>query len=85
MYNTHIENVDNEFEIEVDYDYQPYEQMTQHYPGCSESVEINEVRIVNGSEICLMKNEEGLIEEQILEHIAEESDYNKYGYMLDEY
>ena len=85
MYNTHIENVDTEFEIEVDYDYQPYEQMTRQYPGCSESVEINEVRIVNGSEICLMKNEEGLIEEQILEHIAEESDYNKYGYLLDEY
>ena len=85
MYNTYIENVDEEFEIEVSYDYQPYEQMTRHYPGCSESVDINEVRIVDGPEICLMKNEESLIEEEILENIAEESNYNKYGYMLDEY
>lgn len=85
MYITHIENVDEEIEIEIHYDYQPYENMTRHCPGCSESVEINEVRIVNGPEICLMKHEESLIEESILEHIAEESDYNKYGYMLDEY
>ena len=36
-----------EIEFEVDYDYQPFERATLEYPGCSESVEINEVKPVN--------------------------------------
>ena len=89
MFTTHIENVDEEFEIEVSYDYQPYEDMTRHYPGCSESVDIYDVRIVptnemtdfekKNNEICLLPSIEDDIEMQILDHIQEESEYIKYG------
>ena len=34
-----------EIEIEVDYDFQPMERMTRHYPGCPEEVEINTLSI----------------------------------------
>jgi hypothetical protein len=33
----------NGYEFKVDFDYNPPEKMTRHYPGCSESVEINDV------------------------------------------
>ena len=36
-----------EVEFQVDYDYQPYERATLEYPGCSESIEINEVKPVD--------------------------------------
>ena len=36
------------YDFEVDFDYQPYEPSTRHYPGCSEDVEINEVMDSDG-------------------------------------
>ena len=33
----------NGYEFRVDFDYNPPERQTRHYPGCSESVEINDV------------------------------------------
>jgi hypothetical protein len=86
MYKTHIENVGEEIEIEVDYDYQPYEDMTRHYPGCNEDAEITSIIMTDtGAEIDIIDDD--LLEElrvSILEHVAEESEYNKYGYLLDE-
>lgn len=41
--NTAITNI--EIEIEVNFDYQPYERPTRHYPGCSEQVCINSISI----------------------------------------
>lgn len=38
----------NGYDFEVDFDYQPAERMTRDYPGCSESVEINEVMDSDG-------------------------------------
>ena len=82
-YKTHIENV--EIEIEIFFDYQPYERMTKHYPGCSESVDICEVLIANTNiEICLLKEIAELMEEEILEDRTEENSYNEYGYLLDD-
>jgi hypothetical protein len=31
------------WKYKVDFDYEPAEDQTRHYPGCSESVEINEI------------------------------------------
>jgi len=36
------------YDFEVHFDYQPYEPPERHYPGCSESVEINEVTDADG-------------------------------------
>jgi hypothetical protein len=36
------------YEFKVDFDYQPYEPMTRHYPGCDESVDICEVTDSDG-------------------------------------
>ncbi len=84
-YKTHIENVENEIEIEIFFDYQPYERMTKHYPGCSESVDICEVLIADTNiEICLLKEIAELMEEEILEDRTEENSYNEYGYLLDD-
>ena len=64
----YLDNGYQEFEIEVDFDYQPYERATLYYPGCSESVEINEVRIIEtGSEICLLDETE--MNERILDKV----------------
>jgi hypothetical protein len=41
----------NGFEFKVDFDYQPYEPTTRHYPGCSESVEINEIWDSDGDKL----------------------------------
>ena len=86
----HIENIDEEIEIEIDFDYQPEEQMTRHYPGCSASADINEVlRVDNGSELCLLPKAEELIEETLLEialdNQVEMAHYKKYGYLLTDY
>ena len=82
-YKTHIENVEDEIEIEIFFDYQPYESMTRHYPGCSESVDICEVLIADTNiELCLLKDVEGLMEEEILEYREEELNaYDGYGYL----
>ena len=39
-----------ELEIEIDYDFQPMEKMTRHYPGCPAEVEINTL-LINGIEL----------------------------------
>jgi hypothetical protein len=41
-----------EIECEVDFDYQPAERMTRHYPGCHEAVEINTL-LLNEKEISM--------------------------------
>lgn len=84
----HIENVDEEIEIEVYFDFQPEERMTRHYPGCDPSVEICEViRADNGVELCLLPDEQERIEEILVEKAEENRQeqiaYRKYGYMLD--
>ena len=38
-------NMDLEIEIEIHFDYQPYEPTTRHYPGNPEAVEINSISI----------------------------------------
>jgi hypothetical protein len=82
-YKTHIENVDNEIEIEIFFDYQPYESMTRHSPPVPESVDICEVLIVDTNiELCLLKDVEGLMEEEIMEYRQEELNaYDGYGYL----
>ena len=84
MFETTIDNGYDEVEVEVDFDYQPYEAMTRHYPGCSESIDINEVRVVDTqAEICLLKPHDDLLAEQVMEWVHEEQEYSKYGYMMD--
>ena len=39
------------YEYRVDFDYSPAEPVERHYPGCSESVEINEVWDSDGDKI----------------------------------
>jgi hypothetical protein len=63
----HIEQGEDEIEIEVFFDFQPYEAVTHDYPGCDASCDIYEVVIVNtDAEICLLKDIESTIEEEIL-------------------
>ena len=84
MFETTIENYDEEIEIEVFFDYDPYEPMTRHYPGCDEQVSIYEVKLTeSGEEICLLPETLSEVESQILDWIHEEREYAKYGYMLD--
>lgn len=65
-----------EFEVDVEFDYQPYEPATWSewsggYPGCEESVEVTEIRRRdNNSEIFLLDDTE--LDEFILERIFEE-------------
>ena len=85
----YIEDVFNEkeFELDVDYDYQPHEPQSRHYPGCDAQIDICEVRMSDGTEICLMPQEADLFEMQALENEwadeTERLEYKKYGYMLD--
>ena len=52
----------NNVELEIEFDYQPYEPETFAYPGCAESVEITTV-ILNGTDITEFILEFGDIEE----------------------
>jgi len=76
-----LDNGYNEYEIEVDYDYEPYEPSTWTYPGCSEAVYINAVKLVSdepnkeGSEICLLPGVEDSLAETILDILYHEKDY----------
>ncbi len=70
-----LDNGHEEIEIDVEYDYNPYENSTLEYPGCSESVEICEVRLVDGSEICLLDGVSGRLEEIILDNIHDDLNY----------
>jgi hypothetical protein len=66
-----FDNGYEEFEIEVEFDYQPYEAPTREYPGASESVEICEVT-KDGKEICLIGDTEIELSEEILGKIYDE-------------
>lgn len=52
----------NNVELDIEFDYQPYEPATNEYPGCDESVEITAV-IFNGTDITDFIFEFGDIEE----------------------
>lgn len=81
-YETTIENVDDELEIEVDFDFEPAERMTRDYPGCDAQVTINEV-LAAGKEICLTKDEEERMVEEIMDYIKfanEENDNYRRNY-----
>jgi len=64
------------YEFRVVFDYQPYEKSTMHYPGCSESVEINEIFDYDGEEVKDYAFDilEGLVEEQCLEAVHDDQD-----------
>ena len=72
-YETHIENGEIEIPITVCFDYQPYEQMTQFYPGCDESVDVSFVHVTGdeNAAMCLLSDIEKLMEEEILEEIED--------------
>jgi hypothetical protein len=90
-YETTIENGIHEIDIEIEFDYQPYESMTRHYPGCNEDAEICGITLlaVDGEMVELSEIEiidDDLLESlriQILEYVAEESEMAQYGYLLD--
>ena len=86
----HIENVDEEIEIEVEFDYEPDEEKSWDYPGATASAYICEVtNLENGSEICLLPKEQERIEEWLVEKVRENEEerrqYKRYGYMLEDY
>jgi len=86
----HIENVDEEIEVEVEFDYEPDEAQTWDYPGATASTVICEViNLQNGSEICLLPKEQERIEEWLVENEREKEEehrqYKRYGYMLKDY
>ncbi len=63
----HIEQGEDEIEVEISFDFQPDEPMTRHYPGCSASLDIYEVKLVEtGAEICFLKDFESSMEEELL-------------------
>ena len=68
-----LENGD-EIEIEVDFDASPAERMTHDYPGCDASVEINYVEVAGGKTIELSKEDEELMEEEILDWLITQED-----------
>ena len=62
-----IDQGEGEIEVEIFFDFQPYEPMTRHYPGCDASCDIYEVMVTEtGAEVCLLKEVEGYMEEEIL-------------------
>jgi len=74
-YETTIENVEDELEIEVDFDFEPAERMTHDYPGSVAQVTINEVT-AGGKEICLTKDEEERLIEEIFDYIKSANEEN---------
>ena len=43
-----------ELEVEVEFDHQPAEQMTRHYPGCPADIEITKIEILGCPvDVCL--------------------------------
>ena len=88
MFETTLDNGYDEVEVEIDFDYQPYEpqEWGYHggYPGCPEGAEICEVKVVDTqAELCILPQFEMEFVEQILEHVHEEQAYAKYGYLMD--
>lgn len=54
----------HELEFRVDYDYQPAESMTRTYPGCDESVHVNQVTLFGHDISHVLKGVEGETDEQ---------------------
>jgi hypothetical protein len=70
----------NEVAVEVEYDYQPAERATSTYPGCDESVVINEViREDTGRDILADLHPDALenLRIEILEHEANRRAYRE--------
>jgi hypothetical protein len=80
-FKTYLENGMDEIEIDVDADYEPFEESTRHYPGCVESVDICEVRMVeSGSEICLLPKTKDEMKEIILDMIHDMQEMASIAY-----
>lgn len=72
-----IEAGEDEIEVEIFFDFQPYEPMTRHYPGSSPSCDIYEVQVVEtGAEICLLKDVESSMAEEILDDYEDSKGYD---------
>lgn len=69
----YIENVGEEIEVEVNFDFQPAERRTWNYPGCDASLDICEIRRTdNGAELFLLKEHEDDMAEELLEDYREQ-------------
>lgn len=67
MVTKHIEQGEDELEVDIFFDFQPEERTTYDYPGCDAAVDICEVILVeSGAEICFLKDIESSMEEEIL-------------------
>jgi len=72
-----LDNGHEELEIDVEFDYQPYEDSTLEYPGCSESVEIEGAYLSDGTEICLLEGVSDRLAEILLDEIHDlNNDYD---------
>ena len=77
-------NFDNgyeEFDLFVEFGYQPYERSTSDYPGASEAVEFYDcTRDGSYGDICLLGDTHDCIEEAILDAIREyrQAEYDAY-------
>jgi hypothetical protein len=68
-----IEAGEDEIEVNIYFDFQPYEAQTWDYPGCDASADIYEVIVCEtGAEVCLLKDEEERIRVELLEAYEEE-------------
>ena len=88
MYKTYLDNGYDEVEVEVEFDYQPYEPSSWGfnggYPGCDEAVDICEVKVVETqAELCLLKNAEYQMREEVMDFVHDEQEYSQYGYMME--
>jgi len=84
-----FENGEEDLEINVEFDYEPFEPMTRHYPGNIEGVEVYHLITIANTDIklCLLPEGEDILADAILERVKEEKAesemYSKYGYMMD--
>ena len=85
FFETTIENGQDEIDIEIEFDYQPAEAMTRHYPGCDEDLDFcGFTMIETGAEIEIIDDD--LLDQlrvAILEYRAEQNEMAQYGYLLD--
>lgn len=56
-------------ELNVEYDYQPYEPMEPNYPGCEEYVEVTKVLSKSGDDITELFDDFYDLEEKLLDLI----------------
>lgn len=59
-----------EIEVEIDFDHQPEEKMTRHYPGCPAHIEINEIKLPTADEV--VKQYEQEIHDACWDEVKEE-------------